>query len=72
MKYILILFSSTILFSCNWFKEKGKQTVNKTGEVVAKAGAELADGMSKGVEKTFSTQAILSEELIKQGLKAGK
>jgi hypothetical protein len=71
MRYILSLII-IICCSCNWAKEKTKDTVNKTGEVVAKAGSEFVDGVSKGVEKTFKNKVIISDELIKQGLKVGK
>ena len=71
MKYLLILLT-VFLASCNWFKEKTKETVNKAGEVVAKTGSEFADGVSKGVQKTFQNQVIFSEPLTKLGLKTGK
>jgi len=71
MKYLIV---SLALFaaSCNWAKEKTKQTVNKTGEVIGKAGSEFADGVSKGVEKTFENDVKISEQLTKQGLQTGK
>jgi hypothetical protein len=71
MKYI-ILFLTISFCSCNWAKEKTKDTVNKTGEVVAKAGSEFVDGVAKGVEKTFQNKVVLSNQLQKQGLKTGK
>lgn len=71
MRYLLILF---IVFatSCNWAKEKAKETVNKSGETVGKAGSEFADGVAKGVEKTFQNEIRFSDQLSKKGLKAGK
>jgi hypothetical protein len=71
MKYILVLF---ILFatSCNWAKKKSKDTLNGAGEVVARAGSEFVNGVSKGVQKTFRNQVILSDRLSKQGLKTGR
>lgn len=59
-------------FSCNWAKEKAKETVNKTGEIVAKTGSEFVNGVDKGVQKTFSNQLTLSEDLIKKGIKTGR
>lgn len=67
MKYIILLLTVS-LCSCNWAKEKTKDTVNKTGEVVAKAGSEFADGVAKGVEKTFQNKVVVSDKLAKQGL----
>lgn len=71
MKYILVV-SIIIFASCNWFKEKTKQTVNKTGEVVAQTGSEFVDGVSKGVEKSFKNDLLISDGLQQKGLKAGK
>jgi hypothetical protein len=71
MKY-LFLFLTIIFTSCNWAKQKTKDTVNKTGEVVAKTGSEFVNGVSKGIEKTFQNDVVLSGDLQKQGLKTGK
>ena len=71
MKYLLIIFSFAIA-SCNWGKQKAKEAVHKTGEVVAKAGSEFADGVSKGIEKTFQNQVLISDDLKNKGLKTGK
>jgi hypothetical protein len=71
MKYLLILLT-LVLASCNWAKQKTKESVNKTGEVVAKAGSEFVNGVSKGIEKTFQNEVVFSESLKKQGLKSGK
>jgi uncharacterized cupredoxin-like copper-binding protein len=71
MKPLIIL--CIILFaSCNWFKEKTKQTVNKTGEVVAQTGSEFVDGVSKGVEKSFDNEIKITDEVRKKGLSIGK
>jgi hypothetical protein len=59
-------------FSCNWAKQKTKESVNKTGEVVGKAGSEFVNGVAKGVEKTFDSKLELSNSLTAQGLKTGK
>ncbi len=71
MKNALLLLC-VVMFSCNWAKQKTKDTVNKTGEVVAKAGSEFADGVSKGVEKTFQSELKFSDALSKKGIKSGK
>ena len=64
MKYLFIIIILTSV-SCNWAKQKTKETVNKAGEVVAKTGSEFVDGVSKGVEKTFQNQVVLSDQLKK-------
>ncbi|WP_217607121.1 hypothetical protein [Chitinophaga sp. GbtcB8] len=72
MRYTLILLTAIFFISCNWAKQKAKNTVNKTGEIVAKTGAEFADGVAQGVEKTFKNEVIISKELKNCGLSSGK
>lgn len=72
MKYIYIVIAICIFSSCDWLKQKTKEIVNKSGEVIAKTGSEFIDGVSKGVEKTFQNEVVFSEALKTKGLKAGK
>lgn len=72
MKHFSLAFLALVIFSCNWAKEKTKQTVNKSGEVIAKTGSEFVDGVSKGVEKTFQNEISVSDELARNGLRTGK
>jgi len=72
MKYIYIVIAICIFSSCDWLKQKTKEIVNKSGEVIAKTGSEFIDGVSKGVEKTFQNEVVFSETLKTKGLKAGK
>ena len=74
MKIIKILSISLLVIaaSCNWAKDKSKNAANKTGEVVAKTGSEFVDGVSKGIEKTFSNEVVISDNLKTNGLKTGK
>ncbi len=67
--FLLLLIT---LNSCNWFTQKGKETINKSGEIVSKSGSEFIDGVSKGIEKSFENEVILSEDLKKLGLQTGK
>jgi len=71
MQYRFLIFSFLFL-SCNWGKQKAKEAVNKTGEIVAKTGSEFADGVSKGIEKTFQNQVVLSDALKSKGLRTGR
>lgn len=71
MRYFIILLVLTTV-SCDWAKQKTKQSVNKTGEVVGKAGSEFVNGVAKGVEKTFDSQIEISSDLKAHGLKTGK
>jgi ABC-type phosphate transport system substrate-binding protein len=76
MKYanllLVVAVTSVAAASCNWAKQKAKDTVNKTGEVVARTGSEFVNGVSKGVEKTFQNEVVFSDRLKSQGLKTGK
>lgn len=72
MKILLLMGLAATFASCNSFKEKSKNTINKAGEVVGKAGSEFADGMKKGVEKTFANPVELSADLKAKGLQTGK
>ena len=60
MKNILFIMLIVSLFSCDWAKRKTKETVNKSGEIVAKTGSEFVDGISKGIEKTFQNESIIN------------
>jgi hypothetical protein len=71
MKYLL-LFLAIIFTSCNWAKQKTKDTVNKTGEVVAKTGSEFVNGVSKGIEKTFQNDVVLSGDLQSKDLRQAR
>ena len=71
MKYFITILSLLTL-SCNWAKQKTKETINKSGEVAAKTGSEFIDGVSKGVEKTFENKVQISDALSKDGLHVGK
>ncbi|RYY66714.1 MAG: hypothetical protein EOO12_03420 [Chitinophagaceae bacterium] len=72
MKFLHLVVAALLLGSCNWFKQKTKDTVNKTGEVVGKAGSEFVNGVSKGVEKSFENAVVVSDALKGEGLHTGK
>ena len=71
MRYLFI-FLTLALWSCNWAKQKTKESINKTGEVVAKTGAEFVSGVSKGIEKDFQNEVVFTDRLKAEGLKSGK
>lgn len=73
MKYLFILMTAAFLVACHGrAKGKAKEAVNKTGEVVAKAGSEFVDGASKGIEESFRNEVVFSGELTRAGLRAGR
>ena len=72
MRYIIPLVVILLISSCDTAKQKAKEVVNKSGQIVGEAGAEFSQGVAKGVETTFTNQLIFSEALTKSGLRAGK
>ena len=69
---LLIIIAAITTSSCNWTKDKAKGAANKTGEVVAKTGSEFVDGVAKGIEKSFSNEIVVADNLKSNGLKTGK
>ena len=69
---LVIIIVAIITSSCNWTRDKAKGAANKTGEVVAKTGSEFVDGVAKGIEKSFSNEIVIAENLKTNGLKTGK
>ena len=54
-----------VLFgACNWAKHKAKETVNKTGEVVAQTGSEFVNGVSKGIAPKLITKSTMPQKII--------
>jgi hypothetical protein len=72
MKRLLPFVFIILMVGCDTAKQKAKEAVNKTGEIVGKTGSEFAEGVAKGVEKTFTNELVFSESLKKAGLSAGK
>ena len=72
MKNIFLFISITLLTSCNWFKQKGKEVANKTGEAAATVSSEFVEGASKGIEKTFVNEVVFADGLKKSGIQPGK
>lgn len=72
MKHLLLLISLLIFSSCNWFKQKGKEVANKTGEAAGTVSSEFVNGASKGIEQTFTNEVNFSDELKKAGVQSGK
>lgn len=71
-RLLLFIFVSVTFFSCDWAKQKAKNTVNKTGQIVAETGSEFTDGVAKGIEKTFKNKVTFSKDLEKEGFSSGK
>jgi len=72
MRQLFYLFFLLTILSCDRVSKKAKDTINKTGEVVAESGSEFVDGVGKGIEKAFGNEIVLSDSLQAKGLKFGK
>ena len=71
-KILSALLLTALFTSCDWAKDKAKDTVHKTGEIVAKTGSEFADGVAEGVEESFENRVSISDSLRQMGIETGK
>jgi hypothetical protein len=71
-KPLLGLVLCTVLSACNWAEHKTKSALNKGGELAGSAATEVIEGVTTGVERTWSVDVSLSKELQEQGLALGK
>jgi hypothetical protein len=67
-----ILSTAGILSACNWAGETTKNALNKGGELAGSAATEVIEGVTTGVENSWSVDVQLSEALKGRGLKLGK
>ena len=67
----ILLFGMT-LGSCDWTKNKAKESLHKGGEIVGKAGSEIVDGVAKGVEESFSNLVETSPAIKENGITLGE
>ncbi|HRH69539.1 MAG TPA: hypothetical protein PLB89_08545 [Flavobacteriales bacterium] len=68
----LVLIPLVLLSACNWAGEKTKSVLNKGGELAGSAATEVIEGVTTGIEDTWSVDVRLSEDLKVQGLALGK
>ena len=66
------LLSAILLISCDWTKNKAKESLHKGGEIVGKAGSEVADGVAKGIEESFSNLVETSPRFTNNGIRLGE
>ena len=69
---IFALLTGIVSFSCNKIKNKSKEAVNKSGEVVGQTASKFFEGVSEGVKETFELKINLSESLKAKGISVGK
>lgn len=58
--------------ACHWAGEKTKDALNKGGEFAGSAATEVIEGVTTGVEETWSVDVRLSDALMKKGLAIGR
>lgn len=68
-----ILFLATLFCpGCDWAGRKGKEALNKGGELAGTAATEVIEGVTTGVERTWKVDVQLSPELVQRGLILGR
>ncbi|MBK6829451.1 MAG: hypothetical protein IPG92_01315 [Flavobacteriales bacterium] len=70
----LLLFVALIVvaFGCGRVVDGTKDALNKGGELAGSAATEVIEGVTSGVENTWSLDVQLSDELKSRGLAIGK
>ena len=70
---ITVTLSLAIIFSgCHSVENGAKHVINKAGEVVGVGTSELARGVAKGVDNTFTSEVVIAESLRQKGVSFGK
>ncbi|MBK7383524.1 MAG: hypothetical protein IPI81_09330 [Flavobacteriales bacterium] len=72
MKATDILFPALLLCGCSRVSEGTRNALNKGGEFAGSAATEVVEGVTSGVEKTWSLRVELSDELKHKGLAIGR
>ena len=73
MKLLFILLSTlTLSVSCDQVKEKTRETINKSGEIVGETSTEFLHGVKKGVDNTLNCKLEIGENLKDAGIETGK
>jgi hypothetical protein len=69
---ILVVASLSLTAACSETKEKAKETINASGELVGKTVGEFSKGVSTGVDETFEIKINAAPELTQEGVSLGK
>lgn len=72
MRPVPLLVAACALSACGRMAEGTKSALNKGGEIAGAAATEVVEGMTTGVEKTWSIDVRLSDALKAQGLSLGR
>lgn len=66
------LLTTSLLGGCGRVVDSTKEALNKGGELAGSAATEVIEGVTTGVENTWSLEVVLSEDLKARGLAIGK
>jgi hypothetical protein len=73
MRILVVFFTVVLLtYACSETKEKAKETINASGEIVGKTVSEFSKGVSTGVDETFEIKIDAAPELAQEGISLGK
>ncbi len=61
-----------ITYSCEQVKEKTRETINKSGEIVGETSTEFFHGVKKGVDNTLNCKLDIGQNLKGSGIETGK
>jgi hypothetical protein len=70
--YVPMIIGVVLLMSCDRAKHGAKEVLNEGGRVAGTAAREVLEGVTTGVEDTWSVQVELSDARKEQGLGLGK
>jgi hypothetical protein len=72
MRSTAFALAALLLVGCGRVKEEAREALNKGGELAGSAAGEVIEGVTTGVEETWSIDVQLSEALKARGLSLGK
>lgn len=72
MRAGLRLLLVVLLVSCGRVKDEAREALNKGGELAGSAAGEVLEGVTTGVEESWSVDVVLSDALKARGLALGK
>lgn len=72
MRVLPLLLLAVLLVACGRVTEEARHALNKGGELAGSAAGEVLEGVTTGVEETWSVEVVLSDALKARGLALGK
>jgi hypothetical protein len=72
MKKIVLGVCAVAAFASCDFKDKARETLNKSSETVGEMATEIGEGISEGIDRTLESKVVLSDALKAKGISTGK